>query len=204
MYVDVGAIGSESDEGVFALTRLRELIERGEVRIPPPHPLPGDGQGEPCEYFLLGDDAFPLRHYMMKPYPQRGLRRDERIFNYRHSRARRTVENAFGILANRFRVFHTPMCLRPDNAEAVVMGACVLHNMLCNRKIETQHLGDHEDPVTHDIIEGSWREDPPLGGPLPRAQGRTNTNYALQQRNYLKEYMSSPIGAVSWQDEKVK
>lgn len=114
------------------------------------------------------------------------------------------MENAFGIPANRFRVFHTPMCLWPDNAGAVVMGACVLHNMLHNQKIETQHLGDHEDPVTHDIIEGSWRENPPLGGPLPRAQGRTNTNYALQHRNYLKEYVSSPVGAVSWQDKKVK
>nr|CAI5843193.1 unnamed protein product [Callosobruchus analis] len=41
----------------------------------------------------------------MKPYQQKGISHEEKIFNYRLCRARRVVENVFGILASRFRIF---------------------------------------------------------------------------------------------------
>ena len=102
LYVDVGAIGSESDGGVFAKSEVAKLLDEHGMNLPPPEKLanaPADSP--PLHYFFVGDDAFTLRHYMLKPYPSRALTHDERIFNYRLSRARRTVENAFGILANR-------------------------------------------------------------------------------------------------------
>lgn len=203
LYVDVGAIGSESDAGVFAHTQLKELVEHSKAHIPPAGPLPGDTDGKKCDYFFVGDDAFALRHYMMKPYPLRSLTDDERIYNYRLSRARRTIENAFGIMANRFRVFHTPICLRPDNVEAVVMGACVLHNMLRNRVLSASSLSDAEDPNTHNMVDGDWRNDPPVGTPLPSIHGRANAAIAIAQRNYLKKYVTSPLGAVAWQNNMI-
>ena len=206
IYVDIGAIGSESDAGIFAQTRLRNLIEQQAVNFPPPEPLSGDDDGEPLDYFFVGDDAFPLRPYLMKPYPARALNNQERIFNYRLSRARRTVENAFGILANRFRVFHTSICLNHDNLEAIVMGACVLHNMLRTRNVISNQLTDSEDPSTHETINGSWRADPSLGQPLPNSHGRggrNNTNRAVHQRHRLREYVNSEAGAVPWQNRMI-
>ena len=200
LFIDVGACGSESDSGIFAQTHFRELVEMRMAGIPEALPLPGEATGTACDYFFVGDDAFPLRHYMMKPFPSRMLTHQRRIFNYRLSRARRTVENAFGIMANRFRVFHTSICLHPDNAEAVIIASCVLHNMLRTRKLTSTGLADSENPQTHRLVEGSWRNDPTVGHRLPAPVGRTNTQYAIKQRFLLADYVNSEAGSVPWQE----
>ena len=70
-------------------------------------------------YVLLGDDAFALKPYPMKPYAQQGLDAEKRLYNYRHSRARRISENLFGILANRWRFMRNVMLLHPDVIEVL-------------------------------------------------------------------------------------
>ena len=66
---------------------------------------------------IVADEAFRLKPNIMRPYPKiRGvprLPRDSQIFNYRLSRARRILENAFGILAQRFCVYTRRMQLKP-------------------------------------------------------------------------------------------
>ncbi|KAJ8946161.1 hypothetical protein NQ318_004414 [Aromia moschata] len=56
----------------------------------------------------------------LKPYPYKGLTKEQRIFNYRLSKARRVIENAFGILANRFGILLTTMSLNPNKAKLIV------------------------------------------------------------------------------------
>lgn len=45
-------------------------------------------------YVLVGDEAFPLRMYLLHPYSGRNLKEQMAIFNYRLSWARHTVEYA--------------------------------------------------------------------------------------------------------------
>ena len=200
IYIDVGAVVAESDGGVWARTGRSHMLHSGEAHLPQPKCLPNTPHtSSPSHYYLVADDAFPLRPYLMKPFPCRGLTKEERIYNYRLSRARRTVENAFGILASRFRVLHTSMCLRADRVEAVVMAACVLHNLLRNLSLE----GDTINPQADDTTDGTWRNDPQLGQPLQRTSGNTSNNEGKAQRNLLKDYVNSPQGSVPWQDGKI-
>ena len=128
LWVDVGANGSTSDCAVFNQSELKPELENGTLGLPPPTALVGDDTLIP--HFVIGDDAFPLRPWMMKPYSSRNLTNDERVFNYRLSRARRVVENAFGILANRFRCLLTTMHQTPDNAKHLVLAMVCLHNLM--------------------------------------------------------------------------
>jgi len=69
------------------------------MNVPTDKPLPGQVHDTP--YVLLGDEAFALKPYLMRPFPYSQSRQDpiKVTFNYRLCRARRVVENAFGIKA---------------------------------------------------------------------------------------------------------
>lgn len=82
-------------------------------QLPPPEPVSLDPDGPDIPYCIVADDAFPLKTHIMKPYSDRKLTTAQRIFNYRLSRARRIIENVFGLCAARFRVLLQPieMCI---------------------------------------------------------------------------------------------
>lgn len=121
--------GRISDGGVIQNTIFFEKLVNSEVHIPSSETLKGCNQNLP--YVFVADDAFPLRPDMIKPFRQADLTsRERKILNYRLSRARRTVENAFGILASRFRIFYTHINLEPENIDKVVKVFCALHNFL--------------------------------------------------------------------------
>ncbi len=102
----VGSNGAASDAQIFIDSKLKEAIENYVISFPPADPLPNDDRDTP--YFIIGDDAFNLRTWMMMPYERHGLPIPGRIFNYQLSRGRQIVENAFGILVNRFSCLITP------------------------------------------------------------------------------------------------
>lgn len=120
-YVNVGTNGVIGDAGIWNRCDLHEMIKDDLLDIPK------NGQGMP--YVILGDEAFPLLSYLMKPFRRALIGFREAIFNARLSRARRTVENAFGILSARFRVLQTTMQVDPDTAISVTYAICILHNM---------------------------------------------------------------------------
>lgn len=128
IYVDVGCNGRVSDGGVFNGCSLQEALEKKAASLPDPEPLPGTLQLPP--FAMVADEAFPLKEYILKPYPNRGLNVPQRVYNYRLSRARRVVENAFGIFANRWGVFLDTIHLTPETVDKIILCCCALHNYL--------------------------------------------------------------------------
>jgi hypothetical protein len=200
--VDVGCNGRISDGGVLRNSNFGRALLQGAFTLPGPAPLPN--RSLPIPPVIVADDAFPLTDNIMKPFGNRQLTQPHRIFNYRLSRARRIVENAFGILANRFRVF-SPITIDPDKAEHLVLAACSLHNYL---RIQGDPFGsekiDREDDTTHEFVERRWRSEP-MGGisNLPRDKANMSSRSAREIRDELSNYFSSPAGAVPWQHRMI-
>ena len=108
-YIDVGEYGSNSDSNVFRNSNLGTRFMQGHLDVPAPKALPNFPNMGDLPHCLVGDEAFPLRMDLMRPYPRAAraaLPQDQLVFNYRLSRARRIVENTFGILAQRFRIYN--------------------------------------------------------------------------------------------------
>jgi len=97
----------------------------------------------------------------MKDYPgQHPKESNERILNYRICRARRFVENVFGLSSSMFRVLRKPMLLEPEIAQLLAMTIACLQNFL-RRSPDSAAI--YTTPGTLDyeengrVIEGSWR-----------------------------------------------
>lgn len=133
--VDVGGYGRNSDGGILEESVMGKRLEAGTLSVPKGVPLPGQIEDTPM--VLIGDEAFALKTYLMKPFPRRQSRNNTRLdtYNYRLCRARRVVENAFGILSKKWRVYKGPIELKEDTTIKVILATCILHNYLRVKKM---------------------------------------------------------------------
>lgn len=180
---DLGVNGRNNDAGIFGNSELYHHLEENTLNVPPPRPLPGRQEESP--FVLVGDEAFPLKTYLLKPYPGRDLTDERKIFNYRLSRARRISENVFGILVNRFGVLGQTMSLEPDKATLVTEACLMLHNYL---RSENDHRYQQE---VQRPVEGNW-----IG--IARHLGNRAADAARNTRDQFCVYFNTN-GQVPWQ-----
>ena len=82
------------------------------------------------------------------------------MFNLALSRARVSIERAFGVLKGRWRILTGKICLEPSFAADIVMACSVLHN-ICQERNEPVHLvidesnGDAPGHAGQDYESGS-------------------------------------------------
>lgn len=127
--IDVGSYGKEGDAGIFNKSKMGLLV-KNKIIFPPPKNLPHSNILVP--HVIVGDEAFSLSEHVMKPYSKAQILQDghKRMFNYCLSKARRVSENAFGIMCAIFRIFFTPIHLKPKTVDLIVTVCCCLHNLL--------------------------------------------------------------------------
>lgn len=141
MFYSVGHRGSSSDSTIFECSGLKRFIDPDQNNLLPlSTPWPGREMLVPN--FVLADDAFALRPYILKPYKGTALTDEQLKANTIISSSRRIVESTFGILVHRFRVLFRRMGIHTASVNRVV-GACVtLHNWLI-----THNAHDYSDDV---------------------------------------------------------
>eukprot|EP00057_Strongylocentrotus_purpuratus_P028550 XP_011683024.1 PREDICTED: putative nuclease HARBI1 [Strongylocentrotus purpuratus] len=196
LWADVGSQGSDSDCGIFNRSGLLRSLITGTIGFPPPEPLPNDDRDS--GFFLLGDNAFPLREFMLKPFSKRYLNREEMVCNYRLSRARRVVENLFGIMAKRFRCLLTTLDVEPERAMTISNACITLHNLLRARYGLAPREADEEDDQNQ-LMPGAWRTDAVMREVEDQARAPRANAAGQALRSTFKAYFNSDAGSVPWQ-----
>lgn len=191
-FIDVGSYGRNSDGGTFAHSNLAKALASNSLGIPANSLLPDAHHLGPMPYVFVGDEAFPLQSHLLRPFPGKGCPLNQTIFNYRLSRARRVVENAFGILAARWRVFFTRLDVRPQWTIDIVKAACVLHNFL-----QAQSTPAQVTSLLHEVAGMA-----PEGLQSLQHSGNRPSHEAAQIRNQFMEYFCN-VQPVPWQMKHV-
>lgn len=203
-FVDIGAYGRRSDGGIFRSSLMGQKFHNKKMNLPEPQAILADEI--PLPYVIVGDEAFPLSEYLLRPYPGRGgLSQERKIYNYRLSRARRMIESSFGILCSQWRILRRPIDTTVDTCMKIVQAIICLHNWLRIKDIDhneyiPSNLIDQDnsysfisDTLSSDSDEGALRNITQCGSNL-------GSRKAMMIRDTFCHYFNSE-GAVPWQFE---
>lgn len=200
IFVDVGKNGRMSDGGVIEYTDFYNKLQKSELYLPN-----NSGTVKNLNFVFLGDEAFSLHGHFLKPFAQRDLNYEKRIFNYRLSRARSVSENCFGQITARFRILHTGIHMAPTKIIYIVLAICTLHNFLLKLKTSyaTASTFDRYNSDSYDFQHGEWRNK---GVELTNLQSATIKNVTTETKANREAYMNyfNNEGRVDWQDRMLK
>lgn len=189
--ISVGAYGKDSDAGIFSKSKLGKKLAAGQLHFPDDKPLPGFT--EPVPHVIIGDEGFPLQEHLMRPYPRTQLKSclAKTVYNYRHSRARRVVENCFGILAKKFRLYQRKMHIAPEHLDIVICATCCLHNFL---RSDTCYWTPEEESCVPNMAALQ----------VVNGVGGNPAKKAMKVRDKFKDYFNCQNGAIPWQNQIVR
>ena len=165
---------------MFGNTEFAQKLANNELRISVGKRLPNTEEVIP--FVFLGDEIFALQHHFMKPFQRTYTGVQHKIFNYRLSRARMSIERAFGLLVSKWRIFKSLIAFYLEHIDSII-GACIcLHNFLLSSNA-AENIENQD--IANDIEEYDRRMLP------------------AQIRLKFSEYFLSPYGAVPWQNNYI-
>ncbi|KAK3931751.1 Protein ALP1-like [Frankliniella fusca] len=212
--VESGASGKRSDANIFHRSNFASKLIHGQLNIPPSCPVSGLTENLP--FFFVGDNAYPKSGNFAVPFKGMSLKDEEMVYNYRLSRARRVVENAFGILCARFRIMFRPIEGSPSLVRSIILCCLALHNMHLQDEESVPPAARKYKPFKYadfyredrSVVYGRWRnEDPNAEKSLFHQLVKQSSSLPKQQsakgldlQEMLVRYFV--IKSVPWQWEK--
>lgn len=188
--IETGYAGRNSDGGIFRASAIKRWITSGKLNLPLPSRLPDDENEYDFPFYFVGDEAFPLLRYLMRPFPQRTLNNVNRICNYRLSRGRKSAECAFGMMAEKLQVLNSPIRSRTtERVVDIIKAVCILHNFIRKHEGIQYSCGEQCNNSKTPTIAIQPRRDLALH---PQST-------AHELRNYLANYFVTPRASLPWQ-----
>jgi hypothetical protein len=126
------------------------------------------------------------------------LTNKRRIFKYRLSRDRKSVECAFGILNAKFKISEGLMCCKAETVNPVIKASVVLHNVIRTRGGRFCEGAENYaiNQLSHHISKDDDDDD--------NDDGRQRLSRALRLRKQLADYFLTPPEAIPTQWSYIK
>jgi hypothetical protein len=107
-------------------------------------------EGKDIKSYIVGNSAYPLMSFLLKAFNNRATGSpDQNLFDKYLRKGRVKIENAFGILKNRWQILKNLNVGLPM-APKIIVACCVLHNM-CQRAGEPGDNADLLDPQNNNL-----------------------------------------------------
>lgn len=126
--------GSVHDSTIFNASQLRADFELG--RYP--------------NSYLLGDNGYQCRNYMLTPILQPNSPAEAR-YNASHIQTRNTIERAFGVLKRRFPCLSVGLRTKISTTVSIIVAAAVLHNIAIKQNEAFVEYDDQEEEENDEI-----------------------------------------------------
>ena len=209
--VDIGSSSRQSDGGIFASSEFGKKLKSNKLMLPEDQSLPGTST-PPQPFCFVGDEAFPLLPNLQRPFPGRDtiLSKEKAVYCYRLSRARRCIENAFGVMVARWQILKKPLSVNVDNVVRITKACTVLHNYCKVGSMNKQYISpgfiDSYDS-NGKLVPGYWRRQ---NSDCKTAFSQTNllssnahSRDATATRAYFANYFLTEHGRTTWQDDAI-
>lgn len=185
-----------NDAGAFQYSDLGKLLAENKIQLPIPTKL--RNSNIVCPYYFIGDNGFPLKPYIMTPYPRStSLSMTEKIFNARLSHARRVIECSFGILVRKWQLFEKPIAFKLETTEQIIMAMACIHNFLITSEMD---LPSEERNYSFEIDLSDDESDEESDEEIER--NNIVKDEAKLIRQQIKKYFVLPYGSVPWQYDR--
>ncbi|KAK5648372.1 hypothetical protein RI129_003264 [Pyrocoelia pectoralis] len=173
LIVDIGSYGKEGDAGIFSKsqTSLLRQVSFSTTKV-----------------ITTFEKYYSTSCYILQDH-------GKAIFNYRLSRAGRVTENCFGIFCNTFRIFFTPINVKPATVDLIIGVSCCLHNMLRDEYMLNNPRKRHE------LEDTSFPQPTENMIPLAGSGGFTRGE-GFHVRSRFTDYFINE-GTINWQDARI-
>ena len=189
--IDIGGVTSTNDGNILPESETGRLFEKSPSLF---SFLSHSSHGSKtlC-HVIVSDGIFSLKPWFMNPFPGRHLEECHRVFNYRLSRAKQCLENAFGILSAKWRMFHRPIKGNVDLVKLIMAATVCLHDYPDNANYIPAGFVDRGN-----IFPTDWRHEvnnEGTGVRIVRQIGGNRYSYdaGIVRENFI-EYFDTPQG----------